>query len=426
MSTQVQTAIKTQSVVDEVGTAAKHSVVYGLGGMMTKAIGFIMLPLYTRYLSPGDYGVLEILDLTMTLLGMFLNMGIMAAMLRYYGSAASESERRKVVGTSFFFVIATGVVVLGLGWVFVPKASVLLLGPGISPWYLFLSFSFFVLGYIGNVPLTYFRAKEASGTLVISESITTALVLALNVYFLVVLKLSIVGILISPLIVGGARFVIFVWWMIRDMGFEVDFKRMRDLLSFGAPLVFSNVAMFTLNFSDRFFLRHFQSLDVVGIYSLGYKFGFMINFLLVQQFNMMWQARMYVIDGHPDRRKIFAQIFGLYSVLLTFAALGLALFSPEVIRVMVDPRFAASQKIIPVIALSYVFLGVGCYFQLGLYLSNRTGVIGLVSAVAALLNIALNYILVLRYGMVGAAWATVLGFGAIAVGSYYFSKRSMP
>jgi O-antigen/teichoic acid export membrane protein len=100
--------------------------------------------------------------------------------------------------------------------------------------------------------------------------------------------------------------------------------------------------MFTLNFSDRFFLQRLVSLDAVGIYSVGYRIGFMLNFLLIQQFNMMWQARMYVIDRSPDRQKIFGQVFVLYSLVLIFAALGLSLFSPEVIAIMVDPRYASS------------------------------------------------------------------------------------
>src|SRR5271156_1388145 len=86
MDAAVETATERGAVIKEIGTAVRHSVVYGIGGVLTKAVSFLLLPFYTHYLIPRDYGVLEILDLSMSLLAMFLNMGIMAAMLRYYGS----------------------------------------------------------------------------------------------------------------------------------------------------------------------------------------------------------------------------------------------------------------------------------------------------------------------------------------------------
>ena len=84
-----------QTIAKEIQTAVRHSVVYGLGNVLTKALGFFMLPFYTHYLNPADYGVLEILDLSMSLLGMFLNMGITAAVLRCYSAAKSDEERRR-------------------------------------------------------------------------------------------------------------------------------------------------------------------------------------------------------------------------------------------------------------------------------------------------------------------------------------------
>jgi O-antigen/teichoic acid export membrane protein len=93
---------------------------------------------------------------------------------------------------------------------------------------------------------------------------------------------------------------------------------------------------------------------------------------------------------------------------------------------MVDARYAAGAAVIALISLSYVFLGMAYYFQLGMFLASRTSLIGLVSAGAAVFNLALNYVLIRRFGMIGAAWATVLGFLAIAVGNYYSSERVFP
>jgi O-antigen/teichoic acid export membrane protein len=389
-------------------------------------MGFAMLPLYTHYLSTKDYGVLEMLDLAMSLTGMFLNMGFAMAFLKSYGAAESEEEKRMIASSSFFFGLGTGLGIFGIGWLLIPKATVLLLGPGVPSSYLFLSFSYFVMGYIGTVPYTYIRAKEQSASLVLFDTLGMFLILALNIYFIVVLKLSILGILLSAIICGALKLVVLFVWILPALRLVIDWNRLKGMLRFGAPLVISNLTMFTLNFSDRFFLQHLRSLDVVGIYAVSYKIGFMLNFLLIQQFNMMWQARMYIVAKSSESRRIFRQIFMLYSLVLILAGLGLSLVSSEIMAIMVDRKFAGGSQIIPLIAMAYIFLGIGYYVQVGMYLSGKTGLIGVVSAVAAVVTLALNYGLIRYAGMTGAAWATVLGFLSLAIGSYWISERVYP
>ena len=187
--------VERESVAREVRTAARHSAVYGLGGMAIKAISFLMLPVYTHYLSPLDYGVLEILDLSMSLLGMFLNMGMTAALLRFYGAARSPEEKNKVVSTALIFVTGTGILMFALALGLVRPVSALLFGPGVPSSYLLLSFSSFVLGYISELPRGYVIALEASGTFVAMDTVSLLAMLTLNVVFVVVLKMGVAGIL---------------------------------------------------------------------------------------------------------------------------------------------------------------------------------------------------------------------------------------
>lgn len=419
-------AIKQQeTVANEVGTAVRHSAVYGLGAISAKVLGFLMLPVYTRYLNPSDYGVLEILDLSMSLIGMFLNMGMTAAILRYYNDAAGVQEKRNVISTAFQFVAASGLLVLCLVLPFVHQISALVLGANVASKYFLLSFLSFILGYIANVPRTYLRAIEASGRFVLLDTAGLFVALILNIVFIVGLKAGLVGILMSALVVNVAWLPASVW-VVRRVGMVFNWPVLRSMAIFGFPLIFSNLALFGLNFSDRFFLQRFRSLDVVGVYAIGYKFAYMLNYLVVQPFNVMWQSRMYVIHANPDHPKIFDQMFVLYSILLIYAGLALSLGSSEIVELMVGPKFSASQTVIPIVTLAYIFCGISCYAQLGMMITKKTSAIGKISVIAACLNLGLNYFLISRYGMEGAAWATMLSFLAIAVGSYWFSQRLLP
>jgi len=425
-TTAVVAAPQPENVAGEIQTAVRHTLMYGLGNVATKALGFLMVPLYTHYLAPHDYGTLEILDLTMSLFGMFLAMGMTAALLRCYAGADSDIERRKIVGTAFLFVIVTAAVAYSGLLGFVQPASHWIIGPSTPSRYLLLSFSAFIVGYVLNVPRTYLRAIEASGWFVAADTASVLLMLALNIIFLVLLKLGLVGILWSSLIVATLQLILMSVWLLRRIPLCFDGGALRKMLIFGLPLTFANMATFALNFSDRFFLQHLRSLEVVGVYAVGYKFGFMLNYLLVQPFYVMWQSRMYIIHKRTNHREVFGQMFVLYSFVLTYAGLGLAVLSPEIVRLMVDARFRQGQEVIPIVALAYIFYGAGYYMQLGMFLTDKTSHVGLVGAGAAVLNLALNYILVLKFGMIGAAWATVWSFAALAAASYWCSKRVLP
>jgi O-antigen/teichoic acid export membrane protein len=415
-----------ETISREIHAAVRHTAVYGLGSIVVKILGFLMLPFYTHYLSPADYGLLEILDLSMSLFGMVLHMGIAPALMRSYAAAGTAAEKSRTVSTAFLFVFGTGILTFVLGVGAVTKVSALLFGPKVSSVYLLLSFLAFVLNYLGAMPRAYLRAIEASGTFIVIDSGGLFVVLALNIYFIAVLKIGAMGILWSGVIVGGIQAVFLSIWLVRKVGIGFSSLRLREMAAFGFPLIFSNVSLFALNFSDRFFLQRLLSLEVVGVYAVGYKLAFMINYLLVQPFQSMWQARMYNIYAQDEHPKIFNQIFTLYSLLLIFAALAMSLFSPEIVDLMADPKFRDGKDVVPIVTFGYVFYGISTFVQAGLYLGNRTKAIGGIAAVAAVANLCLNYFLIRSFGMMGAAWATLIGCVIIAVGSYWFAQRVLP
>jgi O-antigen/teichoic acid export membrane protein len=426
MEATKQTAHGTDVIGGEIRTAARHSAIYGLGNVLAKALGFLMLPVYTRFLNTTDYGVLEILDLSMSLIGMFLNMGITASVLRSYAAAPTEREKNETISTAFWFLALVAAVTVGLFWCIVRPLSAMIFGPKVPFLYLMLSFLAFAFGFVATLPRTYLRALDASGIFVALDTAALFLMLCLNILFIAILKVGLIGILLSSLLVAALQAVILSWWMLRKVGFGYQGNCLRAMLAFGGPLVLSNMSLFTLNFSDRFFLQHLRSLDVVGIYAVGYKFGYMLNYLLVQPFFVMWQARMFAIYALADHKVIFERLFTLYALMLIYAGLALAMLSPEIVRVMVAPNFAACQTIIPIVALAYVFYGIGYYVQVGMYVTGKTWLIGAVGGACAVVNLALNYGLIRFYGMLGAAWATLISFLAIMLASYWIGNRVLP
>jgi O-antigen/teichoic acid export membrane protein len=322
--------------------------------------------------------------------------------------------------------LVTGALTFAAGLPLIRPVSEMLFGPSVPSQYALIAFAALVLNYMATLPRTYLRALEASTAYVTVDTVGVLALLSLNVLFIAGMKTGLVGVLLSSLIVAAVQFIGVTAWVMKKAGFSFYRPDLMRMLRFGLPLIISNLGLFVLNFSDRFFLKQLRSFEVVGVYAVGYKFGFMMNYLVVQPFFVMWQSRMYAIHAQPEHRTIFRQVFGLYSIGLIYAGLVMSLFGTEAVRLMVEPKFAASQDVIPIVILSYVFYGLSYYAQLGMLLTDRTRSIGVIGAAAALLNLVLNYFLISQFGMFGAAWATVLSFAFITIASYMWSQHVFP
>ena len=135
---------------------------------------------------------------------------------------------------------------------------------------------------------------------------------------------------------------------------------------------------------------------------------------------------MFEIAQKADARAIIKRLFSYFCFGLVTTGLFLALLGRDAIHTMATQTFWPADRVVPVVVLAYVIYGLFLWTHLGILVANRTGYLGAVSLVAALSNIAFNWLLIPRWGMMGAAWATVLSFAVRFVGAYVASQRLMP
>lgn len=412
---------------DEIRKLIRHTSVYGIGNLIGKIAGFLLIPFYTHYLKPAEYGTLELLDLSLALITMLLNVWAAAPLIRFYYEYDDEREKRKVVSTALLTATAGATVLTCTGLIFSKDLSSLLLKSPNFSYYVRLIVVCFFLSVINSVAWSYLRARQRSAFIVLLNFISLVLMLSLNIYFIAVLHLGVLGVLYSGLLANyllNAVIILFV--TIREVGLAFDIRKLRAFAVFGAPLIFTNIGAFILNFSDRFFLQHYSTMSIVGIYALGYKFGFMLSFLLIQPFNMIWCARMYEIAKKPDGREMFAKFATYFCLILAVGVLAMSVVIKDIIRIMAAPDFSAAYQIVPVIGFSYLFQGMGNYFQTGIFIQKKTIYMGIIGVVGTISNLLLNFILVPRYASMGAAWATALSFLMMAILAYGFSQKIYP
>src|ERR1700730_7527367 len=404
----------------------RHTAVYGAGSLLTKLVGFLLIPFYTHYLRPSAYGTLELLDLTLSLVALLVNVWVTIPLVRFYYDFSDVEEKKKVVSTTLWAVSFIALVLSSLAMIFPKNLSMWILkSPDYAYYVQVIAVSFF-LKCINSVAWNYVRAKQRSVLIVSINLCGMVVALVLNICFVGYLKLGVLGVMYGSLIGNILVTGVLVIQTIREVGFRFDSQKLKIMAVFGAPLVFTNIGAFVLNFSDRFFLQHYSVVSVVGIYALGYKFVFMLSFLVIQPFSMIWSVRMYEIAAGQNARQVFSKFSVYFCLVLTTCGIGLSIVIKDVIRIMAAPDFRPAYRIVPLIALAYVFQGLSYYFQTGILVQKKTIYMGIMGFIGAASNIALNFLLIPRFQGMGAAWATALSFFLMAVLTYSFSQQTYP
>lgn len=409
------TGLSSKATRGYLASTLKHGGIYFFGTVLSRLAGFIMLPVYTRLLTTADYGIMEILSLTTDILGMLAGLGIRSAVMRlYHQYAGKDDEQKAVISTASVMTVAIFGTLAVIGIIFAAPISEALLGPDHPPLYVRLALLGFAFGVLGDIPGTYLQARQRSASVVTANMVRLVLALSLNILFVVVLRFGVAGIFLSTIIasmsVGGFLAV----WMLRLTGVRFVPRMARELISYGWPLIASQVGSFVLHFSDRYYLRFYQSLAVVGIYSLSYKFALLIAMFVSGPFHAIWSSKALEIERRegPAAPPILRDILRQYNLALTTAALGIALFATDVIHLTLGAEFHDADRPVPILAIAMVFFCYRHISQTGAVIAKRTGYIAVTTTTAAGVAIVLNLLLIPRWGAEGAAIATAAAFGA--------------
>jgi O-antigen/teichoic acid export membrane protein len=213
----------------------------------------------------------------------------------------------------------------------------------------------------------------------------------------------------------------------RGASFVWDSGLVREALGFGLPKVPHGILVQVLNLADRRILDLFVSRAEVGIYQMGYTFGTGIKFAL-SAFEPAWQPFVYSQIRQPDAPRTLARVSTWAFAGFLSVGLGFAVFAPELLHIMTakNPAFWAAAPVVPVVTLAYVFHGAFLLGSVGIGIQKRARYYPMITAAAAVTNVAANFLLIPRFGMLGAAWATVIAYALMAGMGLRISQRLYP
>jgi O-antigen/teichoic acid export membrane protein len=405
------------------GKLLKHTSIYGVFNILQKGVGFLLLPLYTRYLRPEHYGTLELIEITASVFEFFAGVGLTYAVFKFYHKYENKNERARVVSTALTSVILINIFFAIAGILFSDFFSVLIFKSTQYKTYLILIFFRIVVTGSIAIGIDYLRLinkPNLYGILSLSRLVSAV---GLNILFLVFLEMGVQGILISSVISAFLVGLPTIIYLYSQFGFQFDLHKLIGMIKYGIPFVAVLIGQFIINSADRFILQRITSLEDVGIYALGYKFGFLVNFLVVVPFQLMWEGKMFEIEKQSDAKEVYSQVLTYFTLTLILIALSLTLFIDEILFVMTTPAYHSAARIVPFICLAYIFNGLQEYFRLGMLIKSRTSIVGTVMFLVGVLSPFLMILSTRYWGATGAAVAVAFLYFIIVAANYLFSQR---
>ncbi len=414
------------SIRSELKTIGKHSSIYGLATVLNQIVGFLLLPLYTRYLTTSDYGTLEILYFVASIVSITIGVGIGQAMSRFYFDAKEQTERNKVVSTTYLcsgvFSIIGSLILISVARPisqFVFDTADLTLACIV----LFCSLG---INFMVSTAFGYYRVEQKSIQVTFFSVSKLILTIGLNILFLVVLEMGVLGILLGTLVADVVAGLVMTIPILRTIGLKFSMPVFVGMMKFGLPLIPSSIAAYLIIASDRYFVKEYVSLAQAGLYTLGYKFGTLVGSFVTSSFIQIWYPRRYELFGKEGSDEMFSRIFTYFMSVIVFGVLGVSLFSADVIVIMTTEKFWPAAGIVPIIALSQLFHALFYHFEIGISYYKKTVYFTYINFFTAAVNLGLNFLLIPEYGWWGAAWSTVITYIVRASLCFYFSNRLHP
>jgi O-antigen/teichoic acid export membrane protein len=409
-------------MLNNVRRISRQLFAYGTADVLVLAISFLLLPIYTRVLSPREYGALALLLVFEAVLKIVNRWGLDAAFLRFYYEYPVE-ERRTLAGTiAGFFTLANGalaVIVLVLAGPinralfdsleFIWPFRLLIVN-------LFLS-TFLVL------PFTLLRIQERAklfATINFSLSFGT---IVLRLLFVVALGLGIFGILLADVIMTLVLLVALSRTIRSMAGWRFSSGHLKEVLRYGFPFVPNGVLTHAMGMGDRFILGMYMPLREVGVYLIAGSVAALIKYFPVA-FDVAWTPFAFDSMQRSDAPLLFARMATYAFAVLAASLVALSGLAPPLMDLMLPAEYGQVGSLVPLLALALAVQTIRTLPGTSLNVAKKTAVYPTVTAVGAVISVGAYFALIPRFGTLGAASALLISQVLTTALMIYLAQRA--
>jgi O-antigen/teichoic acid export membrane protein len=396
---------------------------YQVADVVSKFIAVLLLPVYTRYIAPAGYGVVELLANGVILISILVRFGMIESFLRFYFSDEDTARRDALARRSVGFLLVTTTAVSVVLAAAASPLSKIVLG-----YYDATTFRIAVLGLwaFTNLELAYalLRVDERLRAYATASLINVALTITSSVVLVVVLGRGARGLLLGNY-AASTVVLLGLWWTMRDrlLGRHVGAETHGVLLRFGLPTVPAEASVYALSIIDRYYIFHHRSPALAGLYSIAVKLAGAVAFI-VRAFQYAWPPLAYSVRDDAEAARLYGLVTTYYLLVSGLVVAGLALFGRWVLRLLAAPSYFGAYRALPWVALGWALYGLWVVF---LVIAGRAKVTtrNFPAALAGLVaNVVLLLVLVPGLGIAGAGVALCGAYVVMLTVMHLLTRRA--
>jgi len=401
-------------------------VVYGAGQFLSRLLSFLLLPLYTRKLTPADYGTLQLVMLIFEVVALVAGSRIAAGVFRLYYREPEENKRHSLLSTAFILVNGSYVILGLIVLLFAGLFARLALGSDSYAHLVRLAAGAFIFQGAVIVPTVFNKLREQPWRYVATTVGVQALQAVLNILFVGFLGMGVRGVFLSGLLAFAAFGTAAAGVLLSQVGYRYSRSAARELLEFGLPLVATSGAVLLMTTGGRYALEQFSTLTDVGLFALATTFGIVLVNLGNAPFMQVWEAARFRIALRPDRDALYARAFVLLNVSLFLVATAIAIFVHDYLAIAASPGYGPVAQLVPLTLSAYLLQCWTMIVDTGIMLADKTAAIARSNWIAALVSLIGFVTLVPAWKTLGAAVTLLLAFGVRFLTVYWSAQRLTP
>jgi len=393
----------------------QKTLVYGIGNVLNSTISFLLLPLFTRYLTPVDYGISSTLGWMAFLTTTIFSLGLGTALAQFYFDRGKSNHKEATIWSAVIVLLASTTILIALGIPFAKFWSKLAFQ--VPDYYHLVTITFLRTGLsILGIPMVlYLQFEERAKLYAAFTVITTFVSIGLNVLLVVVFNRGVQGVIEGYCITQVINFLLFLFPVVSTLKFQFRSVLVIELLRLGIPLIPSSLFLLILQQGNRYILQILGGLDQVGLYTIGYNFG-MVMSIPVEALNIAWIP---YFMGFIDRREEAGLLFGRIVTFYLFGFGGLSLlfysFSKPVIMLITQTSFHESYKAVGLSATAFFLSGLFSLLLPGVYFAKEVKYISLIRGIAASFGVVANFLFIPASKVLGAGLGLMFGHLSMVV-----------
>lgn len=414
-------------MIDKVKTLGKETLIYGTSTIVARLLNFFLVPLYTYYLAPQDYGVVATVFAFMAFINIVYQYGMDQAYFRY----AKENKTKELFATPLIAIFTSGIflsVILCL--ISAPIAAFLGIGAKYGN---LIKLACFVMALdaLNIVPFAKLRFDHKAWQFMLTRTASIVVNVIGNILVLAYFKSGVEGIFIAGIFASLTSLLLLLPMTLKNFVLHFDKDLFKKMFLFSWPFIPAGMASILVNVIDKPLLTHLVGLKAVGIYQANFKIG-VFMMLVVSMFDQAWRPFFNQYSYEENAKELFSQIFTYFTAVTTWIFLGLTFLMPLIIKTpffnhyLIAPAYWDGIKIIPLVLAGYLFYGFYINFMVAPFITKKTRILMLITLLGAAGSILTNLTLVPMFGIIGAGWAIFVSYLIMAGSLFIFLQKNYP